>query len=197
MNPRDSVRKILGIYERELNTWIERALHRVNRVVDVGANDGYFTFGSAAAFKRFGREAEIIAFEPDDRQVEKLRVSRKTQETRDIRFQIIPSFVGATESQGVTTLDALSVSERSDTLLKIDVEGAELEVIKGADAWKCPSNLFLIEVHNEKFLTDIVHDFAVHGHKLIRIDQSPHPVLGPEKRAKQNWWLVSDLRPNF
>ena len=39
-------------------------MRRVSRVVDVGANDGYFTFGSAAAFRRLAKTGEIIACEP-------------------------------------------------------------------------------------------------------------------------------------
>ena len=52
MNPRESLRKIFGLYEHELNAWVEDALQRVTRVLDVGANDGYFSFGCAAAFRR-------------------------------------------------------------------------------------------------------------------------------------------------
>ena len=39
MNPRESLRKALGLYEHELNGWLETALGRVSRVLDVGAND--------------------------------------------------------------------------------------------------------------------------------------------------------------
>ena len=67
MTPRNSVRKILGLYERELNMWLELALQKVTRVLDVGANDGYFTFGCAAVFRRLGKAGEIIAFEPQAR----------------------------------------------------------------------------------------------------------------------------------
>ena len=58
------MRKMFEIYERELNSWLEQVLRRVTRVLDVGANDGYFTFGCAAAFGRLGKTGEIIAFEP-------------------------------------------------------------------------------------------------------------------------------------
>ena len=51
MNPRRSLRKMLGLYEHELNAWLELALGRAKRVIDIGANDGYFTFGSAAALR--------------------------------------------------------------------------------------------------------------------------------------------------
>src|SRR5690348_8664504 len=64
MNPRTSMRKIFGIYEYELNSWLQQVLPCVARVLDVGANDGYFTFGCAAAFRRLGKAGEIIAFEP-------------------------------------------------------------------------------------------------------------------------------------
>ena len=77
MNPRDSLRKILGVYEHELNPWLEQALRRVTRVLDVGANDGYFTFGCAAAFQRLGKAGEIVAFEPQDQHILKLRESLK------------------------------------------------------------------------------------------------------------------------
>src|SRR5436309_1401204 len=64
MNPRYSLRKLVGLYEYELNRWLKTVLPRVKRVLDVGANDGYFTFGCAAAFRRLGKTGEILAFEP-------------------------------------------------------------------------------------------------------------------------------------
>ena len=77
MNPRNSLRKIFGIYEHELNGWLETRLRHVNRVLDVGASDGYFTFGCAAAFMRLRTDAEIVAFEPRDRELRKLEHSLK------------------------------------------------------------------------------------------------------------------------
>ena len=79
MKPRDSLRKIFGLYEHELNDWLEAALHRVTRVVDVGANDGYFTFGCAAAFRRLGKSGDVIAIEGQEQQIIKLRRSIEEQ----------------------------------------------------------------------------------------------------------------------
>src|SRR5690242_8237747 len=53
-NPRASMRKVFGVYEHELNGWIDEALSRARQVIDVGGNDGYFTFGAAAAMRRMG-----------------------------------------------------------------------------------------------------------------------------------------------
>lgn len=193
MNPRDSMRKIFGLYEHELNEWLEQALQRVNRVLDVGANDGYFTFGCAAAFRRRGKAGEIIGFEPQERHVNTLRESIATQGQTDVSFKIVHALVGRDVRNGMTTLDATSTMNRTNTLVKIDVEGAELDVIEGAVQWLHPSNLFVIEVHEEPFLDRLRATFAERGLRLLQINQRPLRLLGRETRDEQNWWLVSDL----
>lgn len=193
MNPRDSLRKIFGLYEHELNTWLEQAFHRVSRVLDVGANDGYFTFGTAAAFRRLSKSGEIISFEPQEQQIQKLRDSIAAQTPSNIRFEIVQALVSSEVTEGVTTLDALSVAERRNTLIKIDVEGAEVDVIKGAHSWLHESNLFVIEVHEEKFLDELKQIFAASNHNLVQINQRPLPLIGRDGRDINNWWLVSKL----
>jgi hypothetical protein len=192
MERRSSLRKVFGLYEHELNPWLEQALRRVRRVIDVGANDGYFAFGAAAAFRRLAKPGEIFAFEPQARHVHELRESIGAQRTSDIRLEIIHALVGSEVTQGMTTLDALSTGDRQDTLVKIDVEGAELDVIAGASSWMDRSNLFVIEVHQKHFIADLQSSFAARGHRLVRVDQRPLPLLGREMRDVHNWWLVSD-----
>jgi hypothetical protein len=193
MNPRHSLRKMLGLYEHELNGWLELALGRVNRVIDVGANDGYFTFGSAAAFLRLAKRGEIFGFEPQAEHVQELRDSIAVQARTHIRFQIIHALVGRELREGVTTLDALQVNDRRNTLVKIDVEGAELAVVAGARSWLEASNLFVIEVHEERFLAQLRQIFAERGQKLVQINQRSLPLIGREARDKNNWWLVTRL----
>jgi hypothetical protein len=194
-NPRSSLRKLFGLYEHELNGWIETALSRVTRVVDVGANDGYFTLGCAAALHRRGRAGQIIAIEPQARHVDELRAAIGRSRTPGITFEVVAAMAGAKVGPGMTTLDALAVTDRRNTLIKIDVEGAEGEVIAGARLWTDPSNLFVIEVHSAALLADVARSFAERGAPLVRIDQRPLPWLGRDVRDANNWWLVSPLRP--
>jgi SAM-dependent methyltransferase len=191
VNPRVSLRKLLGLYEHELNAWLEQALARVTRVLDVGANDGYFTFGCAAAFQRRGTAAEIVAFEPQPRHIAALRAAVDAQRASGINIEIVPALVGREERAGMTTLDALHRGNRTNTLIKIDVEGAELEVIAGAQRWLHPSNLFVIEVHRRPLLAELVQVFAARGLRLVQIDQHPLPLLGGDRRDTDNSWLVS------
>lgn len=194
MNPRHSLRKVAGLYERELNHWIETALRRTRTVIDVGANDGYFCFGCAAAYRRLGKGGTIVAIEAQEQHIRKLESSLETESTGKVPIQLIHAFASATEGNGCVTLDGLDPAiPRTDALIKIDVEGAEIDVLDGAAAWMHPSNLFVIEVHREDFLKVIADRFRSAGMPVVRIDQKPHPLLGREQRDMENWWLVSDL----
>ena len=198
MNPRNSLRKIFGLYEHELNDWLEQALRRVDRVIDVGANDGYFTFGCAAAFQRLGKTGKIIACEPQDRHVAMLRKSVASQPQAGIRFEVVHALVGKELKPGMITLDSLKPNfdvrnAKVSSLVKIDVEGAEVDVIEGGRSWLQPSNLFVIEVHRHE-LADLLRDiFTEKGLKLIRLNQQQLKIVGGEERERENFWLVSDL----
>ena len=193
MNPRASLRKCLGLYEHELNGWLEAALPRVTRVLDVGANDGYFTFGCAAAFRRRGIAAEIFAFEAQAKHVIELRDSIAAQDAGAVRIDVRHCFVGPMTNAGQFALDDLAVPDRTRTLIKLDVEGAEETVIAGAGSWLQPGNLFVIEVHRAEFIDRLQRTFASRGMALRLVQQQPLPILGREERAVDNWWLVSPL----
>jgi len=196
MNPRHSLRKMMGLYERELNDWIEDALKQVSSVVDVGANDGYFAFGCAAAFRRLGKSGRIVAIEAQTQHIEKLKHSLSGEISDLVSIELIHAFAGRESGNGFVRLDELDPTfRRHKTLIKIDVEGAEIDVIEGAKDWMHPDNLFLIEVHHEEYLTKLRQIFDGAGLKLIQIDQQPHPILGRECRDIGNWWLVSEFPP--
>lgn len=199
MSLRENLRKVLGIYEHELNAWIVGALQEVDTVLDIGANDGYFTFGCGAVFKRAGRTGRIVAFEPQAIHCEQLRATMDLQATNPaITISVERTLVSNEVSDGQTTLDALVHRPGSPlmprrTLVKIDVEGAEVDVIAGASLWLERSNRFLIEVHHESYLEILQNRFAAAGIPLVQITQRPLPLLGREHRQTSNWWLVSPL----
>ncbi len=193
LTPRSTLRMQFGLYEHENNGWLELALRRVSRVLDVGASVGYFTFGSVAAFQRLGIKGDIIAFEPETHSLADLRRSLAAQDLTDVRLEIVEKCVGRAMGNDMTTLDALPVNDRSHTLIKIDVEGAEMDVIAGAQSWLNASNLFIIEVHKKEYLSELQRIFSGHQLKMIQINQRPLPLLGREQRVETNWWLVSDL----
>jgi predicted RNA methylase len=194
-NPRASVRKVLGLYEHELNSWFEATLPSVTRILDVGANDGYFALGCAAAFNRLGISGEIVCFEPAPAQADALRQAANAVSGGPVRIDVVQAIVGQHAGRGVVTLDDLQIAVRRRTLIKIDVEGAEWDVIRGAESWIEPSNAFVIEVHRRPYLDLITRHFTERGVPMRRIDQRPLPMLGRGARDAENWWLVSQVPP--
>lgn len=198
LNPRHSLRKVFGVYEHELSNWLEKVLTEVNLVLDVGANDGYFTFGCAKFFRRLKKQGKIIAFEPIDFHFLQLQSSLKILDQKLVSFYLYHKKVGDTNSYDTITLDSIVCQHALDkpnnrALIKIDVEGAELEVIAGASRWLNSKNYFLIEVHQEEFLSQLKQLFQEKGIILEQVNQKPLPVLGREQRSPSNWWLVSAL----
>lgn len=198
---RHSLRKMFGLYERELNAWIEAVLPHVNTVLDVGANDGYFTFGCAAAFRRLGKSAEIVSFEPQCEQAKQLQVALREQPRGNIRITVVEKSIGAEPNVGVITLNdakrfldsAHGRTAPDASLIKIDVEGAEMEVIAGAFDWLKPSNYFMIEVHDPGFVDQLQQCFSGYGLELLRFEEKPLPFIGREHRSSLGQWLVSKL----
>jgi hypothetical protein len=198
LHPRHALRKVLGIYEHELNGWVASVLPKVDTVIDIGANEGYFTLGSAAAFRRLEKRGEILAYEPEPEAFERLRLGTQRQQDSQVQVSIYKCFVGASVSSEMTTLNEIARQRggsrlAANTLIKMDVEGAEIEVISGGSAWLNSTNYFLIEVHEEPFLATLTKTFATHGLRLKQVNQQPVPILGYEARSRLNWWLVSEL----
>jgi FkbM family methyltransferase len=182
MNPRNSLRKILGLYEHELNKWLERALPLVRRVLDVGANDGYFTFGCAAAFRRLGKAGEIIAFEPEESCLALLRESLAAEVAARmdapgcaVRIEIIQTLVGRESKSGTMSLDSFMPSrDKTNTLIKVDVDGPEVEIIEGSRTWLNPANLFVIEAHEQQVIAQLRTFFAEQNLRLLLLNQPGH-----------------------
>lgn len=198
LNPRCSMRNMFGLYEHELNPWLENVLPQVSLVLDVGANDGYFTFGCAAAFRRLNKSAQIIGFEPIDGHFIDLQATLDSLDKGNIDFHLYHTTVGAAAATNMMSLDDVFFKHEFQkldyrALIKIDVEGAEIDVIAGASKWINPKNFFLIEVHDAAFLPQLQQQFSENGIVLQQVNQQPLPFLGRETRSSLNWWLVSDL----
>ena len=194
--PRSSLRKVFGLYEHELNAWLHHVLPKVDCVIDVGANDGYFTFGCVAAMRRLGKPPRVTAYEPSAYHVRQLERAKNVAGLSNSTVEIIHAAVGSAAGPSVVMLDQLTPDAGSRALIKIDVEGSELEVIGGSEVWRTSQNFFLIEVHNRTYLDDIRHIFSVAGIRLVQVDQRTLPILGHERRDLENWWLVTDVGLN-
>ncbi len=139
----------LGTYEWRKQSRFVRAVAPGAVVYDIGANTGFYTLLAA---RRAGPGGAVHAFEPNPRNLaplrEHVRLNRFKHVTvhplalsdraGELAFEDTGSFTGRLAQQGglkvnAATLDQLVFARQlpAPTLVKIDVEGAELAVLRG------------------------------------------------------------------
>jgi FkbM family methyltransferase len=147
---------LTGYYEPPVTRIVQRLAARGGTVVDAGANWGYFSLLAAAAV---GERGCVIALEPDPRHFE--RLARNIAMNRFTQVTLLQVAAGArdgivtlagyaldAENRGVsriaaspggaqafdvrcTTIDVATASCDRVDAVKIDVEGAEMDVLEG------------------------------------------------------------------
>lgn len=122
----------LGLYESELTSWLRRFCRIGTRCVDVGALNAYH----ALTFAKLTRE-QVLSYEPDSQAVERSRRNLALNPTLARLIEVRAVAIGARPGPGVVTLDAelLPLTRRAQQaawMLKIDVDGPELDVLTGA-----------------------------------------------------------------
>lgn len=145
------------VYEPHITMFLEKNLSKGSTFFDIGANVGYY---SILASKLVGKGGHVFAFEPEAKNFESLKNNILLNNCKNItpfkkaianqsgksKLHIHPSnegghsieqLEGSLDYQQVETIsfDAfqkeLFVDNASSVVIKIDVEGFELEVLKG------------------------------------------------------------------
>jgi len=141
----------LGTYEREKQEEFFALVKRGNTVFDIGANTGLYTLLAA---KALGDKGQVYSFEPSQRNLEFLR--RHITLNKIGNATVFPCAIAAKSGEaffdqgenhatghlskkGQIAVNVVTVDELVETgqviapsILKIDVEGAETSVLKGA-----------------------------------------------------------------
>ena len=167
-------------------------------VVDIGAGIGYYTLLAA---KRVGDEGLVLSFEPDSFRFRILQKNARVNNWQNVRlFKIAlsdknerrkmkrgvgftPKGIGGKVTVKVATLDSFLGSA---DVIKIDVEGAELEVLRGMEKILVEGKAKIIcEVHPQKIcslghqiseITELLerYNYSIYlieeGSKLIQVD---------------------------
>jgi hypothetical protein len=161
---------IVGSYEAELHPFIERLIaSHPDPVIDVGCAEGYYAVGFALRVP----DSQVYAFDIDIGAIERCR---QNAERNDVADRVHPG-----GRCGPADLEALC---RPGSLVILDCEGAELEVLRPEAAPSLASATVLVELHdcyNPTISGTIRHRFErTHTIELVRAvprDTSAWPVL--------------------
>jgi hypothetical protein len=186
----------LGLCESELASSVRRFCQTGTRCVDVGAYNAYY----ALAFAKLTRE-RVVSYEPDPDAIARSQRNLALNPTLASLIDLRPVAVGARPGPGVVTLDAELLPEAKETrsspwLLKIDVEGAELDVLTGATGFLALMRPHVIVETHSPGLEDAC------GILLLEAGYSPRVVTQrkvlPQDRSwppgtpRHNRWLVAN-----
>lgn len=143
-----------------------RLLGGVDRFIDVGANYGYFSLLASQHFADTAKAGEVHVIEPNPKLMDTIAESyRISAQDYPIFHQVAASdrvsdaFLNVQESRsghssldtyglpvGTSNLDSLVPPSHAATLVKIDVEGEETNVLKGARALLETGAVWMVEV---------------------------------------------------
>ena len=199
LNPAGSKRKIFGLYEYVLNDWIARAAPRADFIFDVGSNTGYDLYGFAyLASARNTKPVRVVGFEPEASSFPELTIPLTWPEYSRCEIEIVEKFAGARADERTTTLDA-AFNERPGLsgktgLIKIDVEGAEGEVLQGAGGLlDAAGHHWLVEIHGRDRIAEVARFFVERSRPFLIFAMAPLPLIGAESREIETFWLTTLL----
>jgi FkbM family methyltransferase len=170
LDPRDHKEMAVGHYEPVVEACIERYLRPGDLAFDVGAHLGYMTICMARLVNATGK---VVAFEPDPDVIRILNSNlARNNHTITAAVTTQPTAIGATTGQATftpgsdnstgrlteggsdllvsaITLDEATTRFGTPQLIKMDIEGGELDALKGAsELLKIGQTTFVIELHS-------------------------------------------------
>ena len=176
-----------GLDERELVAAFRRLIPGSRSLIDVGANDGYYTM----AFLQ-SEAARVIACEPGPAMEQLLANARANGFETGERFIAEHRFVG--QGAGAVSIAELVKGLPRPIFLKVDIDGGEGELLESAEGCDCLSDLrWLIETHSTELEEQCISWLQAHGYTTRIIYNAPWRILLPEQRPiPHNRWLVAE-----
>jgi FkbM family methyltransferase len=170
-----------GIYEKDLQAWLQKCVKPGAVCLDIGGAEGFFTLQMAALAGANGR---VITFEPSDRGVQ-ISQNLKLNEDRGLaKVEILRAYAGRAEAPvepngpvptiGVDHWLAEHGVGKID-VVKIDVDGGEIDVVQGMSQTLQKYHPHLtIEIHSPELLVGVMALIEPMGYKMKRVEPPPH-----------------------
>lgn len=180
----------LGLHERELQKWLKKFSARVNTAIDIGAGVGEYTL----YFLMKSQINRVIAFEPSEKSLAMLLTNLElNQLAHDPRLKLFTKFVGYADGENECTLDSILPLISTPCLIKMDVDGGEVNILQGATRLlDLPELYWIIEVHSQELEERCVQLFDLKGFVITIVPNAWWRRFIPEFRPiPHNRWLIA------
>jgi Methyltransferase FkbM domain len=176
----------LGMYEREIYRWFKKLSPGIQSAVDVGANSGLYTLYFLVKTK-----AKVWAIEPLKECRDEILRNCKANRVTLGRLQLIDKYVNFRATKAQITLDTLLPKLSFPCLIKMDIDGPEAEVLKGAEQLlQTPQVYWIIETHSEALEAECKQILESAGYETKIVPHAWWRLFLPELRPKNNRWLI-------
>lgn len=175
----------LGLYEYEIQCWLRKFAQRDGVVYDVGAASGVLSLAFARRTSR-----TVFCFEPDAGARTALAEHVRWNPSLGSLIEVSDRAVGA-RGEGNLSLDRFAQEHPRPTLIKIDVEGAEMEVLMGASGLlRDHSPHVVVETHSAG-LENACAEFLIDlGYAPIIVSRRRR--LREDRPSLHNRWIVAE-----
>jgi precorrin-6B methylase 2 len=183
VDPRLDAELARGCYE----SWMQEILYQVlepgGSFCDVGAHIGFFSLSGARVV---GRSGDVVALESDPRNFG--RLVRNVERNGMCNLKTLNVAAWSSPGKGRARLDALL--SRPPDVVKVDVDGAETEVLRGAGAiLRSGRSTWLVKAHGADRLRQVAAMLSQSGYapRVVREEAAPRQetyliVARPEPR---------------
>jgi hypothetical protein len=175
----------LGLYEIELNRHLRRLCPSGTSAFDVGGSFGY----DALVLARLGG-GPVLSFEADPAAAARLRANVALNDGIG-RIDVMTGYVGCRD--GMTRLDDVVASTFVPGVVKIDVDGGELDVLRGAASLlESAGPPVILETHSLELERQCGGFLDGLGYAVTVVQQ--RSVLRDHRPLDHNRWLVAERR---
>ena len=187
---RSQMQVYLGLFEKEIHPWLNRLSKGIAMAIDIGTAYGEYTL----YFLTKTKATKVFAFEPDVSLFpylhENLRLNGLDQSER---LEISTKFLGVSDTEQEIRLDSLANSLHAPCFIKMDVDGAEEQILKGAKTINALTDVrWLIETHSDELESHCEGILTAAGFQTRIIPNAAWRVFVPEQRPiEHNRWLAA------
>ena len=182
--------RLLGLDESEIAPVTRKLAAQVRSAADIGANDGWYSlyFASRPNIEK------IFAFEPLAHVLETARANFALNDPDFLKkVTLVEAFVGNKTGQDHwVRLDDYAAEMVEPILLKIDVDGGEIDVLEGARQVLSRDCRLIVETHSPELEKGCIERLGAMGYSCRIIGNAWYRALVPENREiAHNRWFVA------
>ena len=185
--------RLIGLDEREIVRAVEDAASASSAALDVGANDGWYSlyFASRPNIER------VWAFEPEPGMGPRIDGNLALNPPEfSKKVQVVRKFVGDRDDERFVRIDTVLAGYDKPVVLKIDVEGGETAVLRGArgtlERLTCH---LIVETHAPELERECLEFLGGLGYRTTVIPNGWYRAVVPEHRISPHCRWLTARRP--